>query len=164
MTNFAAFAARYRPWLEREARRLCVQRADMEPLDLVQDGLLRAWAALPRWRSGSGTLETWLVGQARYGMLDALRRMARPWDWNHSRRRETRCQVSEDALNALTVEDRATQARALIEMRARRLTVRQREVVALLLDDWTGAEIARERGWSESYVSQTYRAALAGMR
>lgn len=162
---FTAFAVRYRPWLEREARRLCVPRADLEPCDLVQEGLLRAWLALPRWRAGrSSTLGSWLATQARYGMQDALRRMARPWDQGRGARREARHQVSDDALAWLTVEDRATPARALIEVRARRLTARQREVVALILDDWSGAEIARGRGWSESYVSQVYRSALAGMR
>ena len=164
--SFESFALRYRPWLEREARRLCVPRADMEWTDLVQEGLLRAWLALPRWRlSYSAALPTWLLSVAHYGMLDSLRRMARPWD-KRRRRHETRHQVPDDALVVVPMRDESERvdARLTVELRARRLPPRQRELVALMLDGLHAAAIARRWGCSEGYVSQVYRAALAGMR
>lgn len=86
--SFTEIARRYHPLLERVARRLaCELRGDIDWTDLYQDGLLRAWRAWPQRDAAKSQPATWFVNHYRWGVLDGLRRMARPWDGTRRRPR-----------------------------------------------------------------------------
>jgi RNA polymerase sigma-70 factor (ECF subfamily) len=73
MDAFAALFEELRPMATAVARRLV---GDSDADDVVMDSFLKAWKALPRFRSGS-SLKTWLYRITYNCALDAIRKRSR---------------------------------------------------------------------------------------
>lgn len=89
------------PILKRYARRLASTNADIE--DLVQDTLLKAWAARTSFRPGSN-LRAWLIRIARNTFLTARRRAGRQVLWEPDEIART-LTVASDQETAVMLED-----------------------------------------------------------
>ena len=76
---YAAMMLEERPALLRYARKLTNEASAAE--DLVQDALLRAWAARTRFQPGTN-FRAWLFRIARNAFLSGLRRTRRHVGWN----------------------------------------------------------------------------------
>lgn len=63
----------YRPFLEKQAKRIARARPDLQVDDLMQEGHRGIIAAVVTFHAGSAALSSWAVGYARYFMLTAAK-------------------------------------------------------------------------------------------
>lgn len=130
--------------------------------DATQDVFLAAWRSRERYRPEAGTLGGWLLGIARFKVIDILRSDGRQPSL-----------VADPAVGAATTFDRPVEAGAVTSIGERMLVAealaglseRAREMVRLAFyEDLTHAEIAERTGVPLGTVKSDIRRGLEQMR
>ena len=143
---FGDLYRQYHPPVFRLARAHLSEGAE----DAVAETFLRAWKALPRYRSTGAPFLAWLYGIARHVIADEFRRRAKV---------EPRPDLPDRGVE-WAVDDKLSLAEAI-----RRLPDEQRQVVELkFLMGATNAQVAAVLGKSEGAVNAQQWRALAALR
>lgn len=125
--------------------------------DATQEVFLAAWRSRERYRPESGTLAGWLVGIARYKVIDTLRA--------NERRPTPVEQAGEGAAHDPTEELEASAQRMLLTEALEQLPPRSRQVLeAAFFDDLTHTQIAERAGLPLGTVKSDIRRGLERLR